>query len=647
MIPQDALPVEPLYVKNFIQLRKIWQQSTPPPPTIPITWIQHIQSLPAWEKELIENNIEVDVQKLLHLINKNEPIMLCSDGGAILDIGSYGSAISDGNVILVGIMGKVPGFRPNSFRSEAYGMLSHLLFLLNLSRFHSLPLQTKLNLWSDNSGLLTRIENTQTKHNPSARKYLFSEIDIEMQITDTLSQLNATVCNFKHVKGHQEDTTPFDQLSWSAKLNIYCDQLATRVLCEQHKPITTVPHLPASKIALQIEQTTITHHIPSQIRRMYSRQAQRVYLTNHHKWSTNTFSSVEWDQFRRIYFSFRLQKRRFITKWVNKILPFNQRQYTWNLATSPKCASCYETENEHHFLRCQNIERRKHHATLHPSLIKVFKKHNIDPTIRQIVLFFTLYDNIIIKTQITQLYQTKYNNALVEQEEIGSNSIYYGFFSRQWIPLQLEYLKYTNCDTSKNQAPGGMAAISITIIKHIHSLWKIRCNHQHRNNPDNSPNYRKLQLLHEIKELYSKDIYMLESDKAILHEPIDSFLDKENCQIQHTIKELTPIINLSIKSASILGTKFRKIDSYFLPICNTTRKVKESKSITNKNNNNKNPKQNIHKKQKKKRRYNNKLSEFAKRHLKVFKTRQENQTNYIHYSKIQHPPEIPPEPDPP
>ena len=59
------------------------------------------------------------------MISNNEPIMLYSDGGAILDIESYGSAISDAKVILVGIMGKVPGFRPNSFCSEAYGMLSH------------------------------------------------------------------------------------------------------------------------------------------------------------------------------------------------------------------------------------------------------------------------------------------------------------------------------------------------------------------------------------------------------------------------------------------------------------------------------------------------------------------------------------------
>ena len=113
--PKDALPVEPHLIPNYIQIRATWHQHALPHPIIPLTWSQHVQSLPAWERELIENNIEVDVRKVIGMIINDEPLMLCSDGGAILDIGSYRSAISDGKRVLIGIMGKVPGFRPNSF----------------------------------------------------------------------------------------------------------------------------------------------------------------------------------------------------------------------------------------------------------------------------------------------------------------------------------------------------------------------------------------------------------------------------------------------------------------------------------------------------------------------------------------------------
>ena len=82
-----------------------------------------------------------------------------------------------------------------------------------------------------------------------------------MQIIDTLTIMNATACEFSHVKGHQDDDIPFESLSWPAKMNVYCDQLATKELDSIHTPSGEVPLLPASQVILRINNTTITHHI--------------------------------------------------------------------------------------------------------------------------------------------------------------------------------------------------------------------------------------------------------------------------------------------------------------------------------------------------------------------------------------------------
>ena len=63
---------------------------------------------------------------------------------------------------------------------------------------------------------------------------------------------------------------------------------------------------------------------------------------------------------------------------------------------------------------------------------------------------------------------------------------------------------------------------------------------------------------------------MLESDKAILHEPLETFDHKESCQIQHSIKELTPLVKISVKAAHLLGKQFKKIPSYFGQISHKT-----------------------------------------------------------------------------
>jgi hypothetical protein len=72
---------------------------------------------------------------------------------------------------------------------------------------------------SDNAGLLQRIDTALSTKYLKPRKFLSSEIDIEMQIVDTLSLLDADV-SFSHVKGHQDDSIESTELTWHAQLNI-------------------------------------------------------------------------------------------------------------------------------------------------------------------------------------------------------------------------------------------------------------------------------------------------------------------------------------------------------------------------------------------------------------------------------------------
>ena len=91
-------------------------------------------------------------------------------------------------------------------------------------------------------------------------------MDVEMQIHDTIKALNATIDQFEHVVGHQDNEENIDSLSHTSRLNVFCDQIASSKL-KQLETSTHVPFLPASKISLSIDLRTITHHIPSQIRK--------------------------------------------------------------------------------------------------------------------------------------------------------------------------------------------------------------------------------------------------------------------------------------------------------------------------------------------------------------------------------------------
>ena len=149
--------------------------------------------------------------------------MIYSDGGAKNTTGSYGAAIANLDTVLVAILGRAFGFKPGSFRAESYGMLASLRYIYHCISYYNIDFKSKTFIFCDNKGLLLRIETHDIKQKPSPRQFLYSEIDIEMQIIDTIKAIKMREIQFTHVLGHQDNNTPFDELPWPVKMNVYCD----------------------------------------------------------------------------------------------------------------------------------------------------------------------------------------------------------------------------------------------------------------------------------------------------------------------------------------------------------------------------------------------------------------------------------------
>lgn len=117
-----------------------------------------------------------------------------------------------------------------------------------------------------------------------------------MQINDTIHTLNKTIKKFEHIAGHQEEEENFENLTRMSQFNIFYDQIATSKL-KQLEISRFVPFLPASQISFSINLTQITHHIPTQIRKQWSKQKKMEYLTRHHNWLPIQHKSVDWSIF--------------------------------------------------------------------------------------------------------------------------------------------------------------------------------------------------------------------------------------------------------------------------------------------------------------------------------------------------------------
>ena len=298
-------------------------------------------------------------------------------------------------------------------------MLPILQILQHTIIYYKLETKSKKRIYSDNKGFIERINQIQHKKIIPPRRCMLSESDIELQIWVTLQTLN-TNSILQHVLGHQEqgETTP---LTWQAPFNIRCNELASNTLTKI-KEIKIIPMTTRSKIMLEIDEETITHHYAPQIRHLATRQHSIDYHTTHHG-KSHKFTDIDWELLRSCYKDLPFYDKLFITKWTNKLLPLNYQRHRHNLFPTPQCPCCHEIETDRHLIECKQKERQEHKLAFIEILTKIFKKQDTDPDLR-IIILQTLNKKTTPKRKSTD----NYVNIKNKQTQVGKISLHYGFY---------------------------------------------------------------------------------------------------------------------------------------------------------------------------------------------------------------------------
>jgi hypothetical protein len=270
----------------------------------------------------------------------DQPLFAVSHGGASDERGSFGALLATDDEIFVRISGSTEGAAPGSFRAESYGCLAIFRFVYHFRQYHLIdPITCLHHFYCDNQGLITRMNHAAGPLQPFPRHFLRPDIDIELQILDTIRLLGITLSNH-HVKGHQDVDTPADvPLTREANLNVECNIFATAALLLA-QPAPIVAFLPAGKVAVTIAGTSITRKIPRTIRTLIGRRRQRDSFSRRYRWTEKQFDEIDWPNYRAAALNVSLKKRFFMIKWLNDLLPFQARMNKFGQASS--LAGCPE-----------------------------------------------------------------------------------------------------------------------------------------------------------------------------------------------------------------------------------------------------------------------------------------------------------------
>ena len=192
-------------------------------------------------------------------------LITCSDGSVTNDSGSFGFVVAsqDGTRLVKG-HGPAPGAYPNSFRSEAYGVLATVQWLHSVSQFFPSGPDDKVTHYMDNTSVINRIKRSLSTTWDVPNLRLLPEQDVIDEIVTTVRSIPITI-EFKWVKGHQDLRTEYRRLPLPAQLNCDADHEAELWQRPDNIPQTCVPPLPHTPSQLLIQDLSVTGHLKRRV----------------------------------------------------------------------------------------------------------------------------------------------------------------------------------------------------------------------------------------------------------------------------------------------------------------------------------------------------------------------------------------------
>ncbi len=168
-------------------------------------------------------------------------------------------------------------------------MLAFLRFLVRLCEFcGSPPLGTEM--FCDNLALVNRVTKRLRCTQWYPNETITSDWDIVQAIVSTL-QLFPKCPDIKHVKGHQDDDTPYACLPLEAQLNVDADAAATEFQDSYGSRRWQVPRIAGHSAQLYLSQKTVTHHYVKNLRHAYSTPLLRSSIATRNPWPEQPLSS--------------------------------------------------------------------------------------------------------------------------------------------------------------------------------------------------------------------------------------------------------------------------------------------------------------------------------------------------------------------
>jgi hypothetical protein len=431
----------------------------------------------------------------------SNPTAVC-DGSVVLSQGTFGWVLATSTPprILVRCSGPAYGSCMDSFRAEAYGLLSVTTFLHLLTTYLQQPSLT-IDVWCDNLAVVNTINRLTKQQRPDfPNDTLRPSWDVLQAIQQNFRHLPSITLS--HVKGHQDTTNSPNELPFPARLNIAADKLATSFQQLSSHADDLGPIIPGTRCHLALDQKFIPSHHRKKLRLRRGHKYILQYIQQRHNISDAAFMQIDWESYKSAINKFRQKHTTFITKFLSKWLPVGKQVHRYNPALySSRCPSCEcPVEDFNHAFRCP--ERRQWQSLLRQDLLRFLHHTNTNPIL--IDLLINGLNHWLRNTEAPPTSPSSRYNSLVEsQTDIGWDQLIFGRWSSLWTTHQDTYLQRQHYAlTPKNHGTGWTTKIITIIWSHCYDEWITRNQALHGFDQQTRQRARVEQAQYKIRALY-------------------------------------------------------------------------------------------------------------------------------------------------
>jgi hypothetical protein len=477
-------------------------------------------------------------------------------------------------------MGPARGPRPSSYRSEAYGVLSILRFLVRIAEFTG-----KVDPWhgvlaTDSQSVLKTLGGGDKKclaldepvHIDGTKvvlDVLCPDWDILIEIQSALEHLPGL--SLKYVKGHQDDKLPYEQLPLLARLNVDADTMAGQFQNNHGQDRPLVLLTSQARVQIHLIEGTVTSSLATNIRHAYCGPPLLEYIQTQNKWSEAITASINW-QAHGSALRKQIPRRCHYVKLVHDILPTHSQKNRMDKGkhTCPCCTSLQEDRD--HILRCPSADRNKWRhqflATLYDACVTNHTYVPLQALLLEAIRQWLYPGQDLNNVPQTVHYAQELTPLINAHTRIGWRQLFNGRFCQHWADIQTTHLYNirNQLPTKHNSGQKWQVTIITVLWEEWHKLWIQRNADVHGKDEATRLIAEKREMTRKLAWIYDQRNHMEPSAQALLFPDIRTHLEQPSWVIQTwlTIKGPTFIQSLrDVKAKAIQNV--RSIREYYAP----------------------------------------------------------------------------------